>query len=591
MNIKRLRRVLALSAGAVFLLSACSLTGKKSDDGAHSLTWGIRIGYINFLDLAAETYPDIQLEYDPYAGANAAAHTWAQMRGDDIPDIFITSEVRDKELEKERLADLSDYEFTEGISDVFLDQCTVDGGVYLLPVNNTMYGIYYNKTLMEEQGWEVPGDFAELEKLCAQIRDAGMTPGLVGTALSDNPFLAVFNLAKTGWLGTPEGIQWEQEFLAGSAAAAGAWEPVMDYVQRYIDIGMFSTDPQDRSNQELIQEELGNRRAVFCTTLLDVSSTKLPNGDELGLMPYISQDGGKNSYVYHPDAYIGISSRLTQPGNEQKLEDALKILSLLYSPKGQASFITERMPCGLSVLDDAGISEDSLVYDAWQAQCQGRVFPVTYTHWEPMLNDMGQDYKKWFQGQDGMDGPACIARMDELQAGYLNHAEPAYYCESTADFTLEETAVLAGKALGSSVGADAALIPIAPFYKKAQLLNAGISGKLYKGMIGIEDITAISPSYDGEYAILTMTGAQAEELAEKGFDITGDKEPYPYILVAKGGELKEDRTYQVAFLMESYTHETGELYKAQIEEGSFRTFLRKWLEEQQSVSPDGNPWE
>lgn len=190
-----------------------------------------------------------------------------------------------------------------------------------------------------------------------------------------------------------------------------------------------------------------------------------------------------------------------------------------------------------------------------------------------------------------MDGPACIALMDELQTSYLGRAETADYCESTADFTLEETAILSGKALGSSVGADAAMIPIAPFYKKGNLLNAGISGKLYKGMIDAEGITAVSPSYDGEYAILTMTGAQARELAQEGFDIAGDKEPYPYVLVAKGGELEEDQTYQVAFLMESYTHEAGELYEARIENGSFRTFLREWLKAQQSVSPDGNPWE
>ena len=591
MKLKRLCRLFVLSAGAVFLLSACSLIGKKQDAKGESLTWGTRVGYMDFLDLAEEKYPDIQLEYDAYAGANPTAYSWAQMRGDDIPDIFITSRVLDKELAKERLADLSDYDFVDGISDVFPDQCTVDGGVYLLPVNNTMYGIYYNKTLMEEKGWEVPTDFAGLEDLCAQIRDAGMTPGLVGTALADNPFLAVFNLAKTDWFSTPAGAEWEQEFLAGNATAAGTWEHTMEYVQRYIDIGMFSTDPQDRGNKELIEEELGNRRAMFCTTLLDVTNTELPNGDELGMMPYISEDGSKNGYIYYPGAYIGISSRLTRPGNEKKLEDALKLLSLLYSPEGQASFITERTPCALSVLDEADVSEDALVYGAWQAQCEGKVFPVTYTHWEQVLTDMGLVFKEWFCGREGMDGPACIALMDELQTGYLSRAETVNYSVATSDFTLEETAELAGKALGSRVGADAAMIPIASFYKKGNLLNAGISGKLYKGMIDAEGLTAISPSYDGEYAILTMTGAQAEELAKEGFDIAGDEEPYPYVLVTKGGELEEGRTDRGGFLMESYTHETGELYKARIENGSFRTFLREWLEEQQSVSPDGNPWE
>ena len=36
------------------------------------------------------------------------------------------------------------------------------------------------------------------------------------------------------------------------------------------------------------------------------------------------------------------------------------------------------------------------------------------------------------------------ARMDELQRAHLEGSEDLYFCESTADFTLEETAVLLG---------------------------------------------------------------------------------------------------------------------------------------------------
>ena len=89
-----------------------------------------------------------------------------------------------------------------------------------------------------------------------------------------------------------------------------------------------------------------------------------------------------------------------------------------------------------------------------------------------------------------------------------------------------------------------------------------------------------------------MTGAEAKELAEEGYDLGGDGRPYPYILVTRGGaELEDSQTYEIAFLMQSYTREVGELYHAREEEGSFRYFLREWLREQQRVSPDGNPWE
>ena len=85
---------------------------------------------------------------------------------------------------------------------------------------------------------------------------------------------------------------------------------------------------------------------------------------------------------------------------------------------------------------------------------------------------------------------------------------------------------------------------------------------------------------------------QIRELAAAGFDAAGDGAPYPYVLVTRGGgELEDGETYQVAFLREGYSGEIGQAYHARVEEGSVQTFLRDWLTEQKTVSPDGNPWE
>ncbi len=589
---RRLLRRLLLPAAVMLLLAACAPAGQTEETEA--LTWGTGGNYARhqpFLELLHQTCPDIELEFVSYAGGNATGYSWSQMRADDIPDIFITSQILDETLAEERLIDLSGYGFVNGFSTAILDQLAIDGGIYLLPVNSTMYGIYYNKTLMEEKGWEVPSNLAELEALCAQIRAEGLIPGVVGTMLTGGPFSAVFNLAKTSWLTTPEGIGWERDFLSGAASAEGRWEGTMELVQRYIDMGMFTADPEDRINVELIGDYLGGRKAVFCTAVQPVSYTVIPDtGDELGMMPYIGEDGSKNVYMYSPFCYFGISRRLTEPGNEKKLENAVRILNLLFSPEGQAAFITEQTPCVISVLDSAALPEDALIGDARRALREGRAFPMTYAGWENVLADMGQAYKEWFRGESGVDGARCIARMDALQQSFLSHSEEIYFCESTADFTLEETAELVGKALGSAAGADAAIIPLGEFHDGVEL-SAGITGRLYAGKINTDTVGAIAPNHDGEYAVLTMTGAEAKALARAGFDLAGDGNPFPYVLVTRGGgELEDGRTCQVAFLMKSYTEETGAACGAQVERGSVRTFLREWLEEQGTVSPGGNPW-
>lgn len=476
---------LSLLSLTLVLLTACAAPEKTpAADGSDALTWTAWGGYEGFWDLLKKTYPDMEFALGSYCGANRTGYSWAQLRAEDIPDIFITSQIIDREAAKQGLADLSGCDFINSFSTSVLDHVSIDGGIYLLPVNYGMYGILYNKTLMEEHGWELPKNFAQLEALCGEIRAAGLIPGVLGTQLTGNAFSTVFNLAKTDWLTTPEGVVWERDFLAGEAAAAGMWEGTMDYVQRYIDINMFETDPEDPSNPNLVLDYLGGRRAVFCTVVLTVNITELPDtGDKLGMAPFISEDGSKNIYMYSPTSYIGISKRLTEPGNEEKLEQAISALSLLYSPEGQAAFITDQTPCLLSALNNVALPEDSLIYDARQALREGRAFPMTYVGWDSVLADMGQAYKEWFRGENGMDGPACIARMDELQQSYLSRSDHLYFCESTADFTLEETAELLGKVLGSAVGADAAMIPVGTFYKEGDGLRACATGKLYQGKI------------------------------------------------------------------------------------------------------------
>lgn len=592
MTKKVIRRLAALSAAVVLLLSACA-PAKAPSGSAGALTWGTWSGYDKFLELLKETCPDIDLDFISYTGSNRTGYSWAQMRGDDISDIFITSQILDEDLAKERLIDLSGYDFINSLPTSVLDQTSIDGGVYLLPVSYAMYGIFYNKTLMEEHGWEVPNNFSELETLCTKIKEAGLIPGVLGTQLTGNTFSAVFNLAKTSWLTTPKGVAWEEDFLAGNATAQGMWEGTMDYVRQYMDMGMFYTDPDDRNNPDLILDYLQNRKAVFFTAVLTLNITEFEkNGDKIGMMPYISEDGGKNIYMYNPTSYLGISKRLAEPGNEKKLEHAIRILSLLYSQEGQDTFISKEAPCVMSVLNNASVPEDSMILDAQKALWEGRAFPMTYARWENSLADIGQAFKEWFRGENDMDGSKCIARMDSVQQDSLSLSEQIYFCESTVDFTLEQTARLIGKALGSAADVDAVLIPIGEFHEGAKELASGITGKLYAGKINNDIAASICPAFDGEYAVMEMTGDQAAELEEAGYDANADGNPYPYLLITREGkELPASKSCRVAFLMQGYTEQTAKAYGAQIQKESLKEILIQYLKEQKNVSPDGNPWE
>ena len=103
---KQIWRLLTLFTASVMLLSACACSG-GGGGRSDALTWSTWNGYDRFWDLVGETYPDIEMDFIAYAGANQTAYSWARMRAGDITDLFSTSQILDGDLAKERLVDLS----------------------------------------------------------------------------------------------------------------------------------------------------------------------------------------------------------------------------------------------------------------------------------------------------------------------------------------------------------------------------------------------------------------------------------------------------------------------------------------------------
>lgn len=74
--------------------------------------------------------------------------------------------------------------------------CTYDDKLYGLQIwnNSPEYVMVYNKTLFEENGWEIPTTYAELKDLCGKIADAGITPWFVPGADGWQHQLAFFQI-------------------------------------------------------------------------------------------------------------------------------------------------------------------------------------------------------------------------------------------------------------------------------------------------------------------------------------------------------------------------------------------------------------
>jgi raffinose/stachyose/melibiose transport system substrate-binding protein len=83
-------------------------------------------------------------------------------------------------------ADLGDVAESDGWADQILpwalDMGYIDGKLEAVPLNYETMVLYYNTTVFEENGWEVPTDRASLVKLVGEMQDKGIIPFAAGNA-------------------------------------------------------------------------------------------------------------------------------------------------------------------------------------------------------------------------------------------------------------------------------------------------------------------------------------------------------------------------------------------------------------------------
>lgn len=208
-----------------------------------------------FVDGLHEAYPEINLQIVSYGGRNSAGLSQYSMEMDDMTDIHVTTQPFHRELMPDRFVDLSNYGFVNNYSTFLLNSLDVDGSIYLLPAGHTVAGIFYNKTIMQENGWTVPNSFEELKALVPQIEEAGYQPFANAINLEGYPFNYFFSLGNTVYFATQDGVQWKERFSMGEAGAVGneGLENVISYYGEWIENGVITGDHM--SAEEYMESE------------------------------------------------------------------------------------------------------------------------------------------------------------------------------------------------------------------------------------------------------------------------------------------------------------------------------------------------
>ena len=124
----------------------------------------------------------VQIAYKSYTARNYQEKSYddvckERIRNSMGDDLYIMNPDVAYEMNQEgRLADLSDLDSVQYLTDTALNQCTVDGKVISVPMTMLCYGLFVNKDLLDQYGLEMPETTSEFLHCCEVLKSNGITP-------------------------------------------------------------------------------------------------------------------------------------------------------------------------------------------------------------------------------------------------------------------------------------------------------------------------------------------------------------------------------------------------------------------------------
>lgn len=618
-RIKRLSGVL-LCAFLVLGVAACGnnandasdnadiLTQKKTEVGCTQISVLVKYAYtINGFEKAVEEkFPDIDIvQVGNYTGGMGIDEYESRLKNDDLTDIVMTWPLEvGEEYWEERLIDLSGMEFTGKYDLAMLNRISKEGKLFYLPGPSQIRGIVYNKTLFEENGWEVPRDYRGFSELCKTIEKSGMRSlqlGFQDPEVLDTAFMG-FNYGD--YFSSPEDGQWIDDYNGGTGDFGDHFSGAYDVFQQMIDNGIWRKEDLDVNYTErermLFRRECAMVEDSVLITKLGYSQTG--SMDEFALMPFFNPGLDNNDWArVYMVCYIGLNKHLQDKGNEDKYELVKKIMEYISTEEGQEAMTSDTGGMMSSVLgvQSANVPE---IEDLQLALSQGR-----YAVFPPFKN-VQSAFREGLAGMVAgeMTKEEALGLIDKQNAAPLAEEKPQKIGEATETFSLIDS----GSYIADVVR-DYAKTDIGLFMdngKDGTYNGKGVSGKFYEGDITVADLGRILPDLKaGDPGVLwkgSMTGENLKKTLEYSIPVENNKVGWFYyfsglkmaydpcaeqgtritsITTAEGQDIEDEKEYTLAIMGDTVPEDY--LITCDKTEITIREILQGAIEKAVTISP------
>ena len=254
------------------------------------------------------------------------------------------------------------YGWTERVAAPAIEATTIDGTLYGMPLTTDLVGMYYNKTLLDQEGMTVPETLEDLVAFCGEATEKGYVP----IAFGNNPGWEAFHqfsMTSNQMIG-PEAMRALLMENQGSWATPEITTAIEAFFVTLRDAGCFPDDANaityDDGNSLFFSGE-----ALLHTTgswLVGDIVANMPDS-EVGFVPFPEIEGGQG-----PVWISGVGSAWFITQNSAHPDEAAAFLDFAYSPESLDRWVEENRFFVPVEIDMANIEVDPLTASVLEAR-------------------------------------------------------------------------------------------------------------------------------------------------------------------------------------------------------------------------------
>ena len=410
------------------LLAAAMITGTmtgtavmvKADDEPVTLTVlagqsTTDAGIEDMIDEAlAEKYPNITLEWECVDWGNDFQPKMQQYMQSGLPDIMIGRAQDVSWYAPQGVLGEIDSTYLDRGMDAARENVTIDGKTYGLVYNAMYQGVYYNKAMFKENGWEIPKTLDDLQAIIDDCKEKGITPfasHMVDTWSIGNMSMQfamndVFNK-------TPD---WGDKFRAGEVSFSDSedMQNALNYNKLIYDNTFedtFSTEQTDCDAKMV----LGDAAMKVSGSWSIQNFLDIDENFDFGIFPFPNQTGD-SKLIFEPNITIMTSANTE---HQDAVDDFLDLMS---SDKDLAVEILDYTKTASMLKDVTPTFNNPSQEDIDKYASEDMIVDVTLGNnqlvWGGFQEENAKDIAAWLQGQESLEDclKACDGRVDSSSA-------------------------------------------------------------------------------------------------------------------------------------------------------------------------------